>query len=108
MARFREALNDCNLTDIGFHDTWYTWERGQFSENNIRERLDRGVANQAWWHSFPKYSLKHLHHAIPNHCPLLVDLGINFGNKPIQRKFKFNPSWVLEEECEKHVKYFWG
>lgn len=45
MERFREALNDCNLSDIGFFGNWYTWERGKFSDNNIRERLDRGVAN---------------------------------------------------------------
>ncbi|KAA3484969.1 reverse transcriptase [Gossypium australe] len=42
MVAFREALEDCQLMDLGFQGTWFTWERGNLSEMNIRERLDRG------------------------------------------------------------------
>ncbi|KAA3459950.1 reverse transcriptase [Gossypium australe] len=45
MATFRATLDDCSLSDLGFSSQWYTWERGQLASNNIRERLDRGVAN---------------------------------------------------------------
>ncbi|KAA3471337.1 reverse transcriptase [Gossypium australe] len=52
MAAFREALEDCELIDLGFSGQWYTWERGRFVSNNIRERLDRGVANPERWDPF--------------------------------------------------------
>lgn len=52
MQVFREVLNECALIDVGFSGTWYTWERGNLPETNIRERLDRGVAFEAWFNMF--------------------------------------------------------
>lgn len=40
LQNFHEALDDCELVDIGFTGDMFTWQRGK-----IRERLDRGVAN---------------------------------------------------------------
>ncbi|KAA3460445.1 reverse transcriptase [Gossypium australe] len=42
MEVFRDTLEACNLMDIRFSSAWYTWERGNLPETNIRERLDRG------------------------------------------------------------------
>ncbi|XP_040930023.1 uncharacterized protein [Gossypium hirsutum] len=53
MAAFKEALEYCELHDLGFSGQWYTWEKGRLVDNNIRERLDRGVANTEWWALFP-------------------------------------------------------
>ncbi|KAA3465353.1 reverse transcriptase [Gossypium australe] len=41
MESFREVLEECRLEDIGYSGVWFTWERGNFAETNIRERLDR-------------------------------------------------------------------
>ncbi|KAK5840246.1 hypothetical protein PVK06_009135 [Gossypium arboreum] len=41
MEAFREVLEECQLMDIGYSEVWFTWERGNFPETNIRERLDR-------------------------------------------------------------------
>lgn len=76
MARFREVLFKCDLSDVGFTGKWFVWEKDRLPSNNVRERLDRRVANQAWWSLFPKHSLKHLTHVISNHCPIQVELGI--------------------------------
>ncbi|MBA0712974.1 hypothetical protein Golax_012039 [Gossypium laxum] len=45
MRAFSAAFEDCELEDLGYDGVWYTWEHGQFASNNIRERLDRAVAN---------------------------------------------------------------
>ncbi|KAA3475146.1 reverse transcriptase [Gossypium australe] len=42
MEMFRDTLEECNLMNIGYSGVWYTWERGNLPETNIRERLDRG------------------------------------------------------------------
>ncbi|KAA3479819.1 reverse transcriptase [Gossypium australe] len=42
------------MNNLGFFGQWYTWERGWLVGNNIRERLDRGVANPEWWDLFPR------------------------------------------------------
>lgn len=53
MKVFRETLEVYQLEDLGFMGTWYTWERGNLLETNIRERLDRRVANDKLRHIFP-------------------------------------------------------
>lgn len=73
MATFRETLEDCQLNDIGFSGQWFTWERGKLEENNIRERLDRGLATLNWWTCFPDYTLQPLVHGFSDHCPLMLN-----------------------------------
>lgn len=46
MKVFRNALEDCRLMDVGYSGKWFTWERRNLPETNIRERLDRGMANE--------------------------------------------------------------
>ncbi|KAA3465124.1 Exo_endo_phos domain-containing protein [Gossypium australe] len=55
MKTYRKVLEDCELADLGFSGQWYTWERGRLVSNNIRERLDRGVANPKWWDLFSNF-----------------------------------------------------
>ncbi|KAA3472950.1 reverse transcriptase [Gossypium australe] len=87
MATFREVMEDCELSDLGFSGKWFTWERGRLAENNIGERLDRGVANPEWWSCFPRHR----------------------SGTTIRRKFpfRFNAEWVLEEYFEVQVKRIW-
>ncbi|KAK8341636.1 hypothetical protein V6Z12_A08G179200 [Gossypium hirsutum] len=37
MENFRIVLVDCELLDVGFSGNWFTWERGNLPETNIRE-----------------------------------------------------------------------
>ncbi|KAA3462259.1 reverse transcriptase [Gossypium australe] len=53
MEEFRVALVESQLEDMGYLGPRFTWERINLSKNNIRERLDRGVANLAWWMFYP-------------------------------------------------------
>lgn len=54
MVQFQRVLQYCHLVDLGFFGPWFTWERGNLLETNIKERLDRGVANEEWMKLFPK------------------------------------------------------
>ncbi|GMJ08562.1 hypothetical protein like AT1G43760 [Hibiscus trionum] len=106
MERFQVALSDCSLTDIGYKGCWYTWERCRMQANNIRERLDRGVANGNWWDLFSDFTLVHQVHSISYHCPLLLDtLGAirQVRNWP----FKFEACWLAEDSCESEVIKLW-
>lgn len=61
--------------DVGFTGPLFTWERGNLKETNIRERLDRGVANDMWLKEFWEAQIRRLAHSFKNHCPLLVNMG---------------------------------
>ncbi|KAG8474111.1 hypothetical protein CXB51_033599 [Gossypium anomalum] len=73
MEAFREVLEDCQLMDIGYSGAWFTWERGNLPKTNIRERLDRGVANEKWMNLFPSGGIQHLPYSMSDHCPLLLN-----------------------------------
>ncbi|KAA3487680.1 reverse transcriptase [Gossypium australe] len=93
MEAFRKVLEDCKLADLGFSGQWYTWERGRLANNNIREGLDRGVAN-------PNFS---------DNCPLIVNTNKNRDsyNSGQSRQFRFNADWILSPKCEEHIKNVW-
>jgi endonuclease/exonuclease/phosphatase family metal-dependent hydrolase len=52
MQAFHDAMNDCNLEDIGFSGDPFTWCRGR-----IREHLDRALASNTWITMHPEASL---------------------------------------------------
>jgi hypothetical protein len=45
MDQFRNALVNCQLTDLGFIGSKYTWTNCRSDGNFVKERLDRAVAN---------------------------------------------------------------
>ncbi|KAL5737160.1 hypothetical protein ACOSQ2_031948 [Xanthoceras sorbifolium] len=53
MARFRRAVDDCNLMDMGFKGDRFTWNNRQFNGGLIQERLDRIFCNLEWRALFP-------------------------------------------------------
>ncbi|KAA3478183.1 reverse transcriptase [Gossypium australe] len=106
MEEFRNTLQDCQLFDLGFSGNWFTWERGNLPETNIRERLDRGVANKKWISMFPQANIKHLVHSTSDHCPLLIVTNKDEYTKR-QETFKFEAWWVIEETFEAEVRRIW-
>ncbi|XP_040960193.1 uncharacterized protein [Gossypium hirsutum] len=109
MVAFRDTLEDCDLNDLGCSWQWFTWERGRLPKNNIRERLDRGVTNFAWWELFPRYLVANLSHSFSDHCPVLVDTGQGRNERLLQGDipFRFDTNWILEEDFEDQVKKRW-
>lgn len=91
MEAFRTVLEDCNLRDMGVSERWFTWERGNLPETNIRERLDRGVATEEWISLFPKFQIRHMSHSVSDHCLLLITTKQE-DKKKIDRGFR-----VLED-----------
>lgn len=74
MELFRGTLADCQLMDLGYSGTWHTWERGNLLETNIRERLDRGVANANLFYMFPDVKVCHLSYSHSDHCLIVIKL----------------------------------
>ena len=49
MLKFREALEECDLHDLGFVGDGFTWRNHHhWTASYVRERLNRAVANSAW------------------------------------------------------------
>ena len=53
MRRFQLALEECELSDLGFRGPKYIWSNCRESGEFIKEHFDRGVANIEWCDLFP-------------------------------------------------------
>ncbi|KAA3477313.1 reverse transcriptase [Gossypium australe] len=85
------TLNSCQLEDVGFLGKWFKWERGNLSETNIKEHLDRGVANSEWLDLFPNYTI-HLTHSFSGHCLLVFQTKQKELRKRM-KGFRFEALW---------------
>ncbi|KAL0449156.1 UNVERIFIED_CONTAM: hypothetical protein Slati_1472000 [Sesamum latifolium] len=66
---FSEVIFNCQLVDIGFEGSAYTW-----TDHRLRQRLDRVLFSGEWIDSFPLTKVTHLPTLSSDHCPLLVQL----------------------------------
>ncbi|KAJ0017174.1 hypothetical protein Pint_11951 [Pistacia integerrima] len=52
MQNFREALLDCDLSEIPFNGDFFTWNNGREGWYFTKEKLDKGFGNKAWFELF--------------------------------------------------------
>ncbi|MCI09107.1 endonuclease/exonuclease/phosphatase family protein, partial [Trifolium medium] len=50
---FRQAVNDCDLSDIHLQGYPYTWVKSRGEPHMVEERLDRAMATPEWLQLFP-------------------------------------------------------
>ena len=66
MFGFQEALDDCELVDLGYFGAPFTCKGGE-----VRCRLDRAVASPSWSDIFPAARVLHLPPIHGDHVPLV-------------------------------------
>ena len=111
MLKFREALEDCDLHDLGFVGDAFTWRNHHRNvASYTRERLDRAVANSAWRARFPLVWVINGDPRHSDHRPIIVEPGArekNHWRAPLQVMKKFEARWLEEEECSERVRKAW-
>ncbi|XP_012483050.1 uncharacterized protein LOC105797658 [Gossypium raimondii] len=107
MQAFSVTFEDCELDDLGYDGVWYTWEHGRFASNNIREMLDRAVANGVWSTTFQLYKVSHFTHSFSDHSPIVVDMEDD-GHRNWLWHFKFEAAWLLEKTYKTEMARLWN
>lgn len=110
MDRFREALEDCDLSDLGFEGDPFTWRNNSHtSVHYIREHLERVVANNEWMMRFPLHRVINGEPRHSNHRMVIVDTNPprSDGGRRGPLAFYFEASWVEEDECATIVENAW-
>ena len=72
MKNFCEAVNQCNLRDIGYTRSNFTWCRRLGNCGWVRERLDRALVSTKWSITFPNVRLHHVAASMLDHCMLVL------------------------------------
>ncbi|XP_075108822.1 uncharacterized protein LOC142180675 [Nicotiana tabacum] len=102
---FSHCINTCNLTDLGFKGSIYTWWNGRSEEDCIFKWLDRCLGNIEFQQTFPGVEVSHLSKIESDHCPML--LKCDTESLTIMKSFKFLNFWVQHASFKDLVKENW-
>ncbi|EPS72636.1 hypothetical protein M569_02121, partial [Genlisea aurea] len=111
MGLFRNALEECDLSDLGFQGYPFTWTNNRTHPSTVKARLDRFVANTSWINIVPHFSVSHLKFGGSDHCPILLMFKDVVGcHTTLRRKrfFKFEKIWCENETCRVIIDGCWA
>jgi hypothetical protein len=104
-SEFQDFVHANGLIDLGFYGNPFTWNNNRHGSFNIRERLDRGLANLAWILLFPEASISHLPATSSDHNPILLSTA---GNQtPLPKPFKFEEFWTRDLSSHSVIAEAW-
>ncbi|KAL5573135.1 hypothetical protein UlMin_022732 [Ulmus minor] len=112
LRNFKDAMEYCNLADLGFQGPKFTWCRGNNNANFIQERLDRMLGNSGWSDMFPNCIVHHLRLWGSDHRPLLIEVlkdgkVSSLGKSLRKGRFHFEEAWADEPECRDTILKHW-
>ncbi|XP_019234736.1 PREDICTED: uncharacterized protein LOC109215176 [Nicotiana attenuata] len=102
---FRHCVNTCNLIDLGFKGSIFTWWNGRAEDDCIFKRLDRCLANLEFQQMFPTIEVNHLSKTGSDHSPML--LTCSSDAIPIKKAFRFLNFWIKHPNFKNMVKDNW-
>jgi hypothetical protein len=105
---FRKVLSQCDLYDMGFTGTPWTWDNKQRGERNVKVRLDRAVASPAWSSLFPNLRICHLTSPRSDHCPLLLSPDSCVDGRPTRPIRRYEIMWEREPSLAATVQDAWS
>uniref|UniRef100_A0A803PNA5 Reverse transcriptase domain-containing protein n=1 Tax=Cannabis sativa TaxID=3483 RepID=A0A803PNA5_CANSA len=85
-SSFKDCIVACNLEDVKFGGSFFTWNNKQKGEDRIYSKIDKVMANRSWMDSFPIAEALFLNEGLFNHTPALLTVypSIPSGRKPFK------------------------
>jgi exonuclease III len=112
MDMFKEALEICELDDLGFVGDPFTWRNHSHDvDKYVKERLDRAVASESWKMRFPSFKVHNVEPRHSDHRPIVVDTHGGVGQRGSSARSSmpwFEARWLEEEDCRGIVENAWG
>ncbi|CAM8924024.1 unnamed protein product [Rhodiola kirilowii] len=106
IENFIRALEDCNLTDLGFTGYPFTFSNHRVGEAKFQARLDRVVADDEWRLMFPRATVSHIHLHASDHQLILLDTDRKCRMRR-KKFFRFEAMWFDHSDYAKMMGDFW-
>lgn len=108
MEGFREAVQVCGCTNLGFIGLPYMWHNRQHGSENVRVRLDRGFASSAFLELFKETKVWHMQTAESNHCCLVLECSSGWPQgRRVRRRFRYENMWLRDPSYVRAVESVW-
>ena len=108
MDGFRDAVDTCGFSDLGFIGLPYTWDNRQQGDSNIKVRLDRAFANSFFADLFCDIRVWHCQTTKSDHCCLMIECATSNGKGRGARIFRYENMWRRHPEYKEFVDHVWG
>jgi hypothetical protein len=103
MAKFRRLLAEVELKELYLNGRRFTWSNER--ERPTLERLDIVFSTVDWEVAFPSSFLSALSSSTLDHCPLLLNLALQFSSG---KRFRFESFWPKADGFLDTVEGAWA
>ncbi|WCJ31760.1 hypothetical protein M5689_013220 [Euphorbia peplus] len=108
MAEFQNCLEDCNLIDLGWKISEFTWFNRREGNDSIWERLDRAIVDKGWFDIFLTVTVLTLPRICSDHHPILIDTQGGCSNVCSKKRFRFEAMWLRHDTCKQTITEAWN
>ncbi|KAG5620988.1 hypothetical protein H5410_006206 [Solanum commersonii] len=102
---FAFCVNSCDLEEVNFKGSPFTWWNGRIDDQCIFKRLDRYMMNQVGLGYFGLVESEHLARTGCDHAPMLLTCGQK--TDVVRRPFRFLKFWSEHAEFQHVMKDSW-
>lgn len=109
IAGFRDAVDICGLSDLGYKGLDWTFEKRVAAGQFCRVHLDRALATTSWSNLFPFASVEHLTAVKSDHNPILLLNELESTNLrfALKKPFRYECAWETDTRFQTVVEEAW-
>lgn len=102
---FKGFLEENELTDLGFNGKPWTWCNNWMNEGEIKQRLERALANNLWSQSYDRAKVVHVENQGSDHSMIFIDSNAQRSGR--KKRFYFDKRWLKKEGIEPVTQNAW-